>query len=160
MGKTKVITIRRATRTVEQIEEIKMEIESDYTQVYDNICEASKKMKTVSAFHLRDWLITQVAESNTFLWNKKMKNKFRDSGYIYSDKTLKAAMAELLNVGILIRPSGVSKTEYILNPAIFWQDETKVREALLASLEESKIETNPVKIQQKRLSPIEGEVVK
>jgi hypothetical protein len=107
-----------------------IEIDTDFTQVYDCFSKLSVKLRSIVSVKLLFWLLSHEAnKSNGISSGEAIYNKFvkylEDEGVEkVAMRTFKSSFEELTNIGALTR---VGRGHYYLNPYVFWRDDKKER---------------------------------
>jgi len=118
------------TETVTKNSKGWVEIDTDFTQVYDCFSKLSVKLRSIVSVKLLFWLLSHEAnKSNGISSGEAIYNKFVK--YLHDEgvedvalRTFKSAFEELTKVGALTR---VGRGHYYLNPYVFWRDDKKER---------------------------------
>lgn len=118
-----------------------VDLDMDYFQFYN---AAFNQVASLSSSCSKDfilWVMGRVSEDNGFAYSNRMYAEFNKAlGSIarpksYSESTLKAAIRELTDVGIIIR---ISRGVYRVNPKLFWSSDVADR---VRSVKEIEAET-------------------
>lgn len=142
------------TETVTKNSKGWVEIDTDFTQVYDCFSKLSVKLRSIVSVKLLFWLLSHEAnKSNGISSGTAIFDKF--SKYLTDEgvdgialRTFKSAFEELTTVGALTR---VGRGRYYLNPYVFWRDDKKERINFIMDENKEKkfLSHNPVKQLQK-----------
>lgn len=112
------------TETVTTTKKGWIEIELDFTQIYDTFTMMSKNITSATTFKLLFWLLANkmndengvVCDSISFEeFNNYLKHDCKDCGINY--RTYLRSIKELSDVGALTK---VQKGHYYANPHLFW----------------------------------------
>ena len=102
-------------------------VESIFIQVYIDIADLYFKLHTPTAYRLLLWIMIHMGKHNEIILNKGNRNEFiaycvQRGGNRVVDGTVKGAMGELVNVGVIVSTSepGRRESHYMLNPSYFW----------------------------------------
>ena len=107
-----------------------IEIDTDFTQVYDCFSKLSVKVKSVVTLKLLFWLLSHEANksngvsSGSAIFDKFKKYLINEGVEPVALRTFKAAFEELTKIGALTR---VGRGHYYLNPYVFWRDDKTER---------------------------------
>ena len=127
-----------------------IEIDTDFTQVYDCFSEISIHLKSIWSVKLLFWLLANEAnKSNGISSGKYVYEKFvkylKDKGVeVVAERTFQKCFDELTKIKALTR---VGKGQYYLNPYIFWRDDKTERVNFITdeAKEKKYISHNPIK---------------
>ena len=120
-----------------------VDLDMDYFQFYN---AAFNQVASLSSSCSKDfilWVMGRVSEDNGFAYSRKMYAQFNEAlGSIarpksYSESTLKAAIRELTDVGIIIR---MSRGVYRVNPKLFWSSDVADRVRSVKEMEQEQEE--------------------
>lgn len=118
------------TETVTKNSKGWVEIDTDFTQVYDCFSKLSVKLKSIVSVKLLFWFLShETNKSNGITTGQHVYDKFikylvSEGGESVALRTFKSAVEELTTVGALTR---VGRGHYYLNPYVFWRDDKKER---------------------------------
>lgn len=118
------------TETVTKNSKGWVEIDTDFTQVYDCFSKLSVKLKSIVSVKLLFWFLSHEANksngitSNQHVYEKFVKYLVDEGGEKVVLRTFKAAIEELTTIGALTR---VGRGHYYLNPYVFWRDDKNER---------------------------------
>jgi len=116
-----------------------IEVEDNYTQMYDNLSKLTFKMKSLVEIQLMFYLCTKSFNDGYFYSNQLLFNNFRkytkvNDGKEVTDMTLATAIKNLSENKIIIKHA---KGQYQLNPFLIWKDSLSEREELITDLYEN-----------------------
>ena len=119
------ITIDRTTETVE--------VDLDFTQLYNCLFYLSMGIKTGSSFQILFFLLRVMGRDNQVTVNKKLLTQFydicRQLGITpISEQTFYTSLKELQRAGVM---SKLSRGTYFMNPYAMWKDEGNKRKDYL-----------------------------
>lgn len=126
---SKRLYYQKNTTTVTQ-EKGYIEIDSDFSQVYDCFSRISLRFKSVVSVKLLFWLLSHEANKNNGVQSGKpvyerFSKYLQEEGHdIIPMRTFKAAFEELYKTQTITR---VGKGHYYLNPHLFWRDDKTER---------------------------------
>ncbi len=118
------------TETVTKNSKGWVEIDTDFTQVYDCFSKLSVKLRSIVSVKLLFWLLSHEANksngitSGQHVYDKFVKYIIEEGGESVALRTFKSAIEELTKIGALTR---VGRGQYYLNPYVFWRDDKKER---------------------------------
>jgi hypothetical protein len=126
-----------------------IEIDTDFTQVYDCFNKVCVHMKSITAVKLLFWLLAHEAnKSNGIRSGNEIYLKFikylQDEGAeIVTERTFQNCFDELCNIKALTK---ISRGQYYFNPHIFWRDEKGERVNFITdeAKEKRHISYNPI----------------
>ena len=134
-----------------------VEIDTDFTQVYDCFSKISVKLRSISSVKLLFWLLShECNKSNGISSGRPVFEKFNK--YLeenemppISERTFKACFDELTKTQTITR---VGRGQYYFNPYVFWRDDRSEREAFITDEAKEKkfISYNPVIEEKKKKS--------
>jgi hypothetical protein len=107
-----------------------LEIDTDFTQVYDCFSKIAVKLKSITSVKLLFWLLShEASKSNGINSGKAVYQRFsqylkEEGAESVTERTFQACFEELRQVKALSR---LSKGCYYLNPYIFWRDDKNKR---------------------------------
>lgn len=115
-----------------------VDLDMDYFQFYN---AAFSQVASLSSSCSKDfilWIMGRVSEDNGFSYSRRMYEEFNQAlssiarPKSYSESTLKAAMGELTEVGIITR---ISRGVYRVNPKLFWSSDVSDRVRSIKEIE-------------------------
>ncbi len=118
------------TETVTKNSKGWVEIDTDFTQVYDCFSKLSVKLKSIVSVKLLFWLLSHEANksngisSGQHVYDKFVKYLIDEGSTDIAMRTFKSSFEELTTIGVLTR---VGRGHYYLNPYVFWRDDKKER---------------------------------
>lgn len=118
------------TRTVITNRKGWVEVEMDFTQVYDCFSEICTQLKSVTAVKLLFWLLSHEANksngirSGRAVYENFQKHLIDKQQQGVTERTFQNCFEELTSVKALTR---VGKGMYYFNPYIFWRDDKNKR---------------------------------
>lgn len=118
------------TETVTKNSKGWVEIDTDFTQVYDCFSKLSVKLRSIVSVKLLFWLLSHEANksngitSGQHVYDKFVKYLVDEGGESVALRTFKASIEELTTIGALTR---VGRGHYYLNPYVFWKADKKER---------------------------------
>lgn len=118
------------TETVTKNSKGWVEIDTDFTQVYDCFSKLSVKLKSIVSVKLLFWLLSHEANKNNgiasgqHVYDKFIKYLEDEGSTGIAMRTFKSAFDELTTIGALTR---VGRGHYYLNPYVFWRDDKNER---------------------------------
>jgi hypothetical protein len=120
-----------------------IEVDDNYTQIYDNLSKLTFKMKSLVEAQLMFYLCTKVSNEGYFYSNQLLYTNFKsfskDAGGInITDRTIATAIKNLSENKIIIKHA---KGQYQLNPFLIWKDSIADRSKLITDLCRSEGET-------------------
>jgi hypothetical protein len=107
-----------------------VEIETDFTQVYDAFSELTPKLKSPCTVSLLFWLLSHEANKNNNITSGKsvyerfVKHLEGNGGKSVTERTFHNSYEELVNVGACTK---VGRGHYYVNPHFFWRGDKKSR---------------------------------
>lgn len=107
-----------------------IEIDTDFTQVYDCFSKISARLKSISSMKLLFWLLSHEAnKSNGISSGKPVFERFNkylvaEGTEAIAERTFQSCFEELTEVRALTR---IGRGAYYLNPYVFWRDDKKAR---------------------------------
>lgn len=107
-----------------------IEIDTDFTQVYDCFLKVAVKLKSVTTVKLLFWLLAhEINKSNGFgsgkpVYDKFMKYLQKEGEETITERTFFKCFHELAEVKAITR---VGKGHWYFSPYIFWRDEKNER---------------------------------
>lgn len=120
-----------------------IEIDTDFTQIYNCFSHISDKINSATSYKLLFWLLAnETNNSNGICTNKAIFGKFN----LYlgknsvSEKTFYNCIDELVQSGALTK---VTKGQYYFNPYIFWKDDKSARVEFIEDEAKFKQSLNP-----------------
>lgn len=112
-----------------------IEIEENYTQVYDNLLKLTFNMKSITEIQLLFYLCTHSNDQGIFNNNQLLLENFnKESPSTISRPTFYTALQNLCNNKIIIK---LTKGQYQLNPLVIWRDSLSNREEHIIEILES-----------------------
>lgn len=132
-----------------------IEIEMDFTQIYDGISELSPYINSPTSWKLLFWLVThEMNKSNVVSTSKAIWEKFQK--YLKSKcgeecsvgyRTFNSAIEELVKANVLTK---TGRGQYYFNPHIFWKHDKKNRLDFIQAevLDGKRISHNPTGAKQ------------
>lgn len=133
-GKTKLLMPKRiyfeTTETTVKNKKGWIEIDTDYTQVYDCFSKISVKLKSITSVKLLFWLLSHEANksngisSGKIVYDRFVKYLQEEGAEPVTNRTFVNCFEELTAIRALTR---IGKGHYYLNPYMFWRDEIKER---------------------------------
>jgi hypothetical protein len=143
-----------------------IELDTDYTQIYNCFTAISPGIKSVTTFKLLFWLLAnKTGEMNGIdcsvnsyrEFNEYLKQHCKEGACGIGYRTFTNCMVELKEAGALTR---IGKGHYYANPNMFWKDDVDKRTTML--IEEKKdgnyISLNPGSFDKKENTPDDGSV--
>lgn len=138
------------TETVTKNSKGWVEIDTDFTQVYDCFSKLSVKLKSIVSVKLLFWLLSHEANksngisSGQHVYDKFIKYLTDEGSEGIAMRTFKSAFEELTSIGALTR---VGRGHYYLNPYVFWRDDKKERINFIMDENKEKkfLSHNPIK---------------
>lgn len=126
-----------------------VEIDTDFTQVYDCFSKISVQLRSISSVKLLFWLLSHECNkgngtnSGKVVFAKFNKYLVENGSDAISERTFKACFDELSQVKAITR---VGRGQYYFNPYLFWRDGKNSRELFIADeVKENKfLSYNPV----------------
>lgn len=118
------------TKTVTTVRKGWVEIDEDFTQVYDSFLALSKDLQYKVSWQLLFWLFKQMNDNNGIQIGKHTFETFNKyllidcPDCVISRPTFDRAVNDLINVKVLTK---VGKGFYYLNPHLFWKGSKKNR---------------------------------
>lgn len=118
---TEEATIKRVTKT--------MEIDFDFTQVYDCMYSLSFSLKSPISFQILFFLLKSLNSDNIININTKVVNDFNrekiEHGFKgISEQTFYKCMKELTKARIVTK---LTRGSYFMNPQVLWKDDKDKR---------------------------------
>lgn len=118
------------TETVTKSKKGWVEVDTDFTQVYDCFSKVCAKLKSITSVKLLFWLLShEVNKSNGLSSGRPVYESFRD--YLAEEKcdtvterTFQNCFEELTKIQVLTR---IGKGRYYFNPYLFWRDDKNER---------------------------------
>jgi len=108
-----------------------IEVDTDFTQIYDCINEISDSINSVTTYKLLFWLLkNSINKQNGFVSSKHLFESFnsflgrKDANMEVTYRTFLNCISELKNAKAITQ---VGKGHYYFNPHIFWRDEKNER---------------------------------
>jgi len=112
-----------------------VDIDRDYTQVYNCFSNISMKIQSASTFKVLFWLLahktsdsngidTSIQSHREFIQHLQRVNPELDMTY----RTFSRSIRELFEAGALTK---VGRGHYFANPYLFWKDEVEKRDELI-----------------------------
>ena len=128
-----------------------VEVDTDFTQVYDCFSKLSAKIKSIVTVKLLFWLLSHEAnKSNGISSGKHVYAKFidylrKEGGGEVTERTFQSCFEELTSIGAITK---VGRGQYYFNPYVFWRDDKKDRiDFIIDEKKEKKyISNNPLKV--------------
>jgi hypothetical protein len=119
------ITIDRTTETVE--------IDLDFTQMYNCFFYLSMGIKTASSFQILFFLLRNMSKDNQVSINKELLKQYSDICHqlglvAVSEQTFYSALKELQRAGVMVK---LSRGQYFMNPYAMWKENSKNRKEYL-----------------------------
>lgn len=129
--KTETKIIERTTQTVE--------IDFDFTQVYDCMYSLSFQLRSPISFQLLFYILKTVAEDNMVYLGKDVYRKFNKemqehSNNGISEQSFYNCIKELIAAKIMTK---ISRGSYFLNPYVLWKDDKNKRVEFIRDEEKS-----------------------
>jgi len=118
------------TETITKHSKGYIEIDTDFTQVYDCFSKVSLRFKSVTSMKLMFWLLSHEAnQANGINSGAAVHERFckflKEEGYEEVPmRTFKAAFEELYKTEVLTR---VGRGQYYFNPHVFWRNDKNER---------------------------------
>ncbi len=127
-----------------------IEIDTDFTQVYDCFSKLSVKLRSITSVKLLFWLLSHEANKNNGISSGKqvfarfLKYLKSEGADTISERTFQSSFEELTSIKALTR---VGKGQYYLNPYVFWRDDKSERISFITDEAKDKkfISYNPIK---------------
>lgn len=127
-----------------------IEVEEDFTQVYNQFWRLAAKMKSIITVKLLFWLLSHEANkmnglsSGKHVFEKFNKDLATEGIDPIALRTFHASFDELIKLEALTR---VGKGQYYFNPYLFWKDGKKERQDFITSEAKEKkyLSHNPLK---------------
>ncbi len=126
-----------------------IEVEEDFTQVYNQFWRLAARTKSIITVKLLFWLLSHEANkmngmsSGKLVFEKFNKGLAEEGIDAIAVRTFHASFDELIKLGALTR---VGKGQYYFNPYVFWKDGKKDREDFLKAeaMEKKYLSKNPL----------------
>lgn len=127
-----------------------IEIDTDFTQVYDCFSRISIKLKSITSVKLLFWLLSHEANKSNGIssghqvFERFIKYLTKEGAETVTERTFQYAFEELTNIQALTR---VGRGQYYLNPYVFWRDDKSERIAFIQDEAKEKkfLSHNPLK---------------
>lgn len=107
-----------------------VEIETDFTQVYDAFSELAPKVKSTCTISLLFWLLSHESNKNNNITSGKsvferfIKHIEQHGGTKVTERTFHNAFDELVKHGVATK---VGRGHYYINPHFFWRGDKNAR---------------------------------
>ena len=118
------------TETIVKNQKGWIEIDTDFTQVYDCFSEICTQLKSVTAVKLLFWLLSHEANksngirSGKAVYDNFQKHLLEKGQQGVTERTFQNCFEELTTIKALTR---VGKGMYYFNPYVFWRDDKMER---------------------------------
>jgi hypothetical protein len=127
-----------------------IEVDTDFTQVYDCFSRISVKLRSITSVKLLFWLLSHEANKNNGIssgrqvYERFIKYLKSQKAEIVAERTFKSAFEELTDIKALTR---VGRGQYYLNPYVFWRDDKAERISFITDEQKEKryLSYNPIK---------------
>jgi hypothetical protein len=107
-----------------------IEVDTDFTQVYDCFDKLCIRLKSISSVKIMFWLLSHETNknntigSNKFVYQRFNQHLIAEGAETISDRTFQASIEELHKNNILTK---VARGMYYFNPHVFWRDDKNKR---------------------------------
>lgn len=132
LNRTAKLSIKKERITIDRTTE-NVEVDLDFTQLYNCFFYLSMGIKTASSFQIMFFLLRNMSRDNQVVVNKNLLTQYSDickqlAIVPVTEQTFYTALRELQRAGVMVK---LSKGTYFLNPYALWKDDGKSRKDYL-----------------------------
>jgi len=113
-----------------------IEIEDNYTQLYDNVLDLTKKLSSLLDMQIFLYLSKNSNKLNVFNTNKLLQTQIQeDIGKEFNEQTFYKCIDRLCHSKLVVK---LAKGQYQLNPLTVWRESQVDRKTLIDAIIEGK----------------------